>query len=173
VSKQSAEDAYPLLRCPTQLALSHLASQLNPLHWYMAMEWCHSHLKSCHFQSALFSTDSQSALTLLSTAPAFFQLKSFWDIWDLSDSLSSRVLLSFQWVHGHAGLPGNELTESLTKTGATLPFTHIPNLLASTIANIRTHSLLFLETKSLLQLPLMPDSFGFLGGTGPPPSHPL
>jgi len=30
------------------------------------LEWCHSHLKSCHFQSARFLTDSQSALTLLS-----------------------------------------------------------------------------------------------------------
>jgi len=29
------------------------------------LEWCHSHLKSCHFQSALFLTDLQSALTLL------------------------------------------------------------------------------------------------------------
>jgi len=28
------------------------------------LEWCHSHLKSCHFQSILFLTDSQSALTL-------------------------------------------------------------------------------------------------------------
>jgi len=32
VSMRSAEDAHP----PTQLALSPLASQLNPLHWYMA-----------------------------------------------------------------------------------------------------------------------------------------
>jgi len=35
------------------------------------LEWCHSHLKSCNFQSALFLTDSHSALTLLSSAPAF------------------------------------------------------------------------------------------------------
>jgi len=36
------------------------------------LERCHSHLKSCHFQSALFLTDSQSALTLLSSAPSGF-----------------------------------------------------------------------------------------------------
>jgi len=36
VSKQSAEDAYPPPCCPNQLALSSLASQLSPLHWYMA-----------------------------------------------------------------------------------------------------------------------------------------
>jgi len=72
------------------------------------LEWCHSHLKSCHFQSTLFLTDFQSALILLSSAPAFLQPKSSWDIWDLSDSRSSRVALSFQCVPGHAGLPGNE-----------------------------------------------------------------
>jgi len=36
VSKGPTEDAHPLLRCPTQLALSPPASQLSPLHWYMA-----------------------------------------------------------------------------------------------------------------------------------------
>jgi len=88
------------------------------------LEWCHSHVKSCHFQSALFLTYSQSALTLLSLAPAFLQPKSFWDIWDLFDFLSSRVALSFQCVLGHAELPGNELADALAKTGATLPVAH-------------------------------------------------
>jgi len=68
------------------------------------LEWCHSHLKSCYFQSTLFLIDSKSALTLLSSTPAFLLPKSFWDIWDLSDYFSSRVALSFQWVPGHAGL---------------------------------------------------------------------
>jgi len=62
-----------------------------------------------------------SPLTLLSLAPAFLQPKSFWDIWDLSDSLSFHVSLSFQWVSSHAGLPGNEQADLLAKTGATLP----------------------------------------------------
>jgi len=66
-------------------------------------------------------TDSQSALILLSSVPAFLQPKSFWDI---SDSLCSRVALSFQWVPGHAGLPGYERADSLAKTRATLPVTH-------------------------------------------------
>jgi len=100
-------------------------------------------MKSCHFQSALFLTDSQSALTLLSTVSAFLQPKSFWDIWNLSYSLSFRVALSFQWVRGHAGLPGNELADSLAKTGATLPFTHVPCPLAPTIAKIGTLATLF------------------------------
>jgi len=33
---RSAEDAHPPPHFPTQLALSPLVSQLNPLHWYMA-----------------------------------------------------------------------------------------------------------------------------------------
>jgi len=79
----------------------------------------------------------------------------------LSDSLSSRVALSFQWVLGHAGLTDNELADSLTKTGTTLPFTNVPYLLASNIAKIRhTRSLLFwrrnLSHNSLsFQIPLV------------------
>jgi len=33
---QSAEDAHLPPHCPTQLALSSVASQLSTLHWYMA-----------------------------------------------------------------------------------------------------------------------------------------
>jgi len=54
--------------------------------------------------TAIFLTDSQSALALLFTAPTFLQLKSFWNSWDLSDSLSSCIGLSFQWVPSHASL---------------------------------------------------------------------
>jgi len=36
VSIRPAEDVHPPPYCPTQLALSPLASQLSPLHWYMA-----------------------------------------------------------------------------------------------------------------------------------------
>jgi len=45
------------------------------------------------FQSAFI--DSQPALTLLSSAPAFLETKSFRDIWDLSEFLSSHAALSF------------------------------------------------------------------------------
>jgi len=36
VRRRSVEDALPPLCCPNQLALSLLASQLSPLHWYKA-----------------------------------------------------------------------------------------------------------------------------------------
>jgi len=55
-------------------------------------------------------------------APAFLQPKSFWDNWALSDTLSSHVALSFQWVLEHSGLCGNELTGLLSK-----PEQHFPS----------------------------------------------
>jgi len=124
------------------------------------LEWYHSHLKTCHFQSALFLTDSQLVLALLFTTTAFLQLQSFWDIWDLSDSLSSRVALSFQWVPGHAGLPGNEPADSFTKTGATSPLTHVPSPLAPVIAKFRHTHYPSWKTKFFSQLPPLPYSFG-------------
>jgi len=77
--------------------------------------------------------------------PAFLQPKSFWDIWDLSDSLS-HVALSFQWVPGHAGLPGNELANSLAKTGATSPLPMFPARWLRSLQRFR-HPILFVETK--------------------------
>jgi len=107
----------------------------------------------------VFLTDCQSALAFLSTAPTFLQLKSLWDIWDLSDSFLSRVALNFQLVPSHAGLPCNELVDSLAKTGATLPFTYVPSPLALVIAKIRytryswrrnlSHNLLFCQIPSV------------------------
>jgi len=156
------------------MALSPQAFQPSPLHWYLAWNgvtpiW---KVKTCHVQLALLLTDSQSVFTLLSIASAFLQLKFFWNIWDLSDSISSRVTRSFQWIPSNTGLPGNDLTDSLAKIGATLPFIHVSCPLTPVIAKIK-HSLLFLETKSVPQLPLLPDSFSFLGGTSPFPFRPL
>jgi len=135
----SSQFRLPWLR-PYKFTTTEKANFYTLVH---GLEWCHSHLKPCHFQSALFLTDSQPSLTLLFSAPAFLHPKSFWDIWDLSSSLSSRVAISFQWVPGHAGLSGNELADSLAKTGATLPVAHVPCSLAPTIAKIR-HTRYFL-----------------------------
>ena len=39
----------------------------------------------------------------------------------------NNTTLSFQWVPGHAGLPGNEKADLLAKTGASLPTDAIPS----------------------------------------------
>jgi len=128
-----AGDQVACRRCSSSSSLSYpagpisssfLAESLALVH---GLEWCHSHLKTCHFQSALFLIDSQSALALLSTGPEFFQPKSFWNGWDLSDSLSSRVALKLP-----AGFRSRWTSRAdlLAKIG-------VPSLLALVIAKIR------------------------------------
>jgi len=75
----------------------------------------------------------QSTLALLSTAPAFLQPKSFWDICVrirlllLPCSFKLPVCPRSRWIS----------QDSLAKTGATLIFTHFPSPLIPVIAKIR------------------------------------
>ena len=62
---------------------------------------------------------------------------SLWNVWSLASSLSNNTTLSFQWVPGHAGLPGNEKADLLAKTGASLPTDAIPSPLLPVIAKVR------------------------------------
>ena len=87
---------------------------------------------ACKFQSVLFQTDSQSAFSILSSAPS-----SLWKVWSLASSLSNNTTLSFQWVPGHTGLPGNEKADLLAKAGASLPTGAIPCPLPPVIAKVR------------------------------------
>ena len=90
------------------------------------LNWCTNHLMTCKFQSVLFLTDSQSALSILSSAPSYLLPESLWNVWSLASSLCNNTTLNFQWVPGHAGLPGNEKAELLAKAGASLPTDAIP-----------------------------------------------
>ena len=92
---------------------------------------------TCKFQSVLFLTDSQSALSILSSAPTYLLPESLWNVWSLASSLSKNITLSFQWLPGHAGLPGNEKADLLAKTGASLPTDAIPSPLLLVIAKVR------------------------------------
>ena len=92
---------------------------------------------TCKFQSVLFLTDSQSALSILFSAPSYLLPESLWNVWSLASSLSNNTTLSFQWVPGHAGLPGNEKADLLAKTGASLPTDAIPSPLPPVIAKVR------------------------------------
>ena len=99
--------------------------------------WFTSHLMICKLQSILFLTDSQSALSILSSAPSYLLPESLWNAWSLASSLSNNTTLSFQWVPGHAGVPGNEKADLLAKTGASLPTDAIPCPLPPVIAKVR------------------------------------
>ena len=44
------------------------------------LTWCTSHLTTCNFQSVLFLTDSQSALSILSLAPSYLLPESLWNV---------------------------------------------------------------------------------------------
>ena len=99
--------------------------------------WCTSHLMTCKIQSVLFLTDSQSALSILSSAPSYLLPESLWNVWSLASSLSNNTTLSFQRVSGHAGLSGNEKVDLLAKTGASLPTDAIPCPLPPVIAKVR------------------------------------
>ena len=101
------------------------------------LAWCASHLMTCGFQSVLFLAGSRSALSILSSAPACLLPGSLWGVWSLASSLSNSATLSFQWVPGHAGLPGNEKADLLAKTGASLPTGAIPGPLLPVVARVR------------------------------------
>ena len=98
------------------------------------LDWCTSHLLTCKFQSFLFVTDSQSALSILSSAPSYLLPESLWNVWSLASSLFNHTILNFQWVAVH---PGNENADLLVKAGASLPTDAIPCPLPPVIAKIR------------------------------------
>ena len=103
------------------------------------LDWCTStsHLMTCKFRSVLSLTDSQSAPSILSLAPSYLLPESLWNVWSLASSLSNNSTLSFQWVPGHAGLPGNVKADSLAKAGASLPTDAIPCPLPPVVAEVR------------------------------------
>jgi len=75
-------------------------------------------------------------------------------------------------VPGHADLLDNELADMLAKTGATLPFTHVPSPLTLSLQRLDIPATL-LGDETFLTTPFLSDPFAFLGGTGPSPSRPL
>ena len=91
---------------------------------------------TCKFQLILFLTDSQSALSILSSAPSYLLHESLWNVWSLASSLSNNTILSFQWVPGHAGLLGNEKVDLLAKAGASLPTDAIQCPLPPVVAKV-------------------------------------
>jgi len=86
--------------------------------------------------------------------------------------LSSRVALSVQLVPGHAGLPEMNGQIRLPKPDQRSPLPTFPAHWHRPLQRLDTLATLCRD-KIFLTTPLLPDSFGFLGGTGPSSSHPL
>jgi len=128
------------------------------------LKWCHSHLKTCHFQSALFLTDSQSALTLLSPPRRFSNQSPFGifgpSLFGRSASIVSPIMLDFLVMNWQTRSPKLEQHSSLPMFQA-----HWPRSLQ------RWGMLIILIGVEILQLSRLPSSFGMLRGTGPSPSH--
>jgi len=160
------EVAYPSLLCSTHLALSSLSFQPRPLHWCMIQNDMTFIQPPENFSQLSFSLNFNRPwffFTGLDVSPQ----NCYWNSWTFSDSLSSRVALSFYWTPSYAGLPGNELAHLLAITGATLPFTELPSPLASVIFKLR-HSHYSTRRQTLLSISLSPDFLGL-----PFPTRPL
>jgi len=155
-----------LLSCSVGL-VSSVASHLRSLR-FTCLEWYHSHLKTCYFQSALFQTesqstlfqtDSQTTLALLFTAPAFSsQVLS--GIFETSPT-PFRIALSFQWVFlGHPGLSVTNCrlarqNRNELQTRSPKPQQHSPSP-----SKGKAYPLHDLETKSFSQLSVFPSGAG-------------
>jgi len=82
-------------------------------------------------------------------------IKVFWDIWGLSDSLSSCVALGFRWVLSHTGLPSGELADSLAGAGEALPLLMFPACWPWSLQGLDTPAALFRDG-IFLTAPLLP-----------------
>ena len=69
-------------------------------------------------------TDFQSALSLLSKASLHLWPRPLQNVWFHVSSLFDSAILNFQWVFGHAGIPGN--ADSLPKPGTSLATAMVP-----------------------------------------------
>ena len=92
-SKCNTSNSLPFSSCPIASSFTAETFALK-----QDLVWCTSHLMICKFQSVLFLTDSQSSLSILSSAPSYLLPESLWNVWSLASSLSNNTTLSLQWV---------------------------------------------------------------------------
>jgi len=97
------------------LLFGHLSSTSNnraeALGILAALEWVPPDSK--------LTTRSDSELTVRQLSGRY-KIKANTDIWELIQRtrLEKRIVLGAEWVRGHAGDPGNELADRLSKLGA-------------------------------------------------------
>ena len=101
-------------------ATSYNAETFAILH---PVEWCISHSKTCNFESIILFSDSLSVLSTLSAPLPYLTPKSLSNTQSPLNSLCKSKVVHLQWIRGHSSLPGNDLANSLAKSGASLdPF---------------------------------------------------
>ena len=86
-----------------------------------------------HESITLFS-DFLSVSSTLSSPLPYLTPKSLSDTQSLLNSLSKSKVVHLQWIPGHSSLPGNDLADSLAKTGASLDLFNISVCLAPLIS---------------------------------------
>ena len=137
-------------------ATSYSAETFAILH---ALEWCPRHviLNLSPFFPTLYLSYQLSLPPLPYLTPKFLSNTQF-----LLNSLSQSKVVHLQWIPGHSSLPGNDLTDSLAKAGASLDPSNIYVSLAalfplkdnpSTPIGDAVSILVSFNTKSLQYLP--------------------
>ena len=117
---------------------------------------------TCKFQSVLFLTDSQSALSILSSAPTYLLPESLWNVWSLA---SQQYHFELPMGPRTRRSPGNEKADLLAKTGASLPTDAIPSPLLPVIAQSPLFPIPQLETSHFSLPPELPSPRSLFGGT--------
>ena len=128
------------------------------------LDWSTNYLMTCKFQSVLFLTDSQSALSILSSAPFYLLPESLWNVWSLASSLSNKTTLNFQWVPGTLVSPVMKMRIYLPELVPTCPLTRSHALSPSHCQN-PLFPVPQLETSHLPLLSKLSSSQSLFGGT--------
>ena len=113
---------------------SYSAETIAILH---ALEWCISHSKTCNLESITLFSDSLSVLSTCSAPLLYLSPKFLSDTQSLLNFLSKSKVVHLQWIPGHSSLPGNDLADSLAKTGVSLDPSNISVSLAPLISSQR------------------------------------
>jgi len=184
-----AESSFDGLACSRRLGAAKWSTQLSvnwglrlhdevPRCWcsnacYCAVAWCRSQLETWNFRSALFLVTLGWPLPFI-PRPRRFSSRGPSGIFGPSSTPFSHVTLGFRWVDWTCwtprwwagGLACPDRSDTFLRRCA-------QSAAGPYDCKGKAHPLRYVETKSFSQFSLLPDSCGFLRGTGPSPYRPL